>query len=345
MVWQAEELRAAEEEARREAAAAAQRIRSLEQQLQTKVKEEGGVAALAGRLAEAEQEVVAGKEREERLRLRSEAAEERAREASQLAQELAAKVARMEAMEAAAKEAAAAAEERLAALARQVEEMKRKEQAAAEVSSELQQRVRKAEASDAASQQLVAQLEVKAERAEKETRKAREALGEANERVTFFFRIMKGLRDRERAALDAVAEANARLAEVGVEAAQRRRREEVMKEAWTLASERVELLSQQVARIETMRVDARQVAEAAAKEFLQAASSAEVRRGGRQSECSESLGFLGAGKCTASIIFAIKGLLQDSNVKSLSMYLCVERDAHSPNHSGPRKHFAGQVFS
>ncbi|CAI5461713.1 unnamed protein product, partial [Closterium sp. Yama58-4] len=225
-------------------------------------------SALHSQLSEVSQELSLLQERERELLSAHEAAEAKAQAAEERAAELANRIAQMEEMEAAAKEAAAVALERMQALAEQVKELSEKERAAAARMGEMETRLEEASEKAAADHDRMVKLEDRAERAEKEARKAQEALGAANERVKFFFRVMRGLRDRERAAKEAMHAATDRLEAAVTEAENLRRKDELMREAWAVASERIELLTRQVQQVEGLKMEVKREAVDAAKVFL-----------------------------------------------------------------------------
>ncbi|CAI5535704.1 unnamed protein product [Closterium sp. Naga37s-1] len=225
-------------------------------------------SALHSQLTEVSQELSLLQERERELLSAHEAAEAKAQAAEERAAELANRIAQMEEMEAAAKEAAAVALERMQALAEQVKELSEKERAASARMGEMETRLEEASEKAAADHDLMVKLEDRAERAEKEARKAQEALGAANERVKFFFRVMRGLRDRERAAKEAMHAATDRLEAAVTEAENLRRKDELMREAWAVASERIELLTRQVQQVEGLKMEVKREAVDAAKVFL-----------------------------------------------------------------------------
>ncbi|CAI5511113.1 unnamed protein product [Closterium sp. Naga37s-1] len=212
--------------------------------------------------------LLTAQERERELLSAHEAAEAKAQAAEERAADLANRIAQMEEMEAAAKEAAAVALERMQALAEQVKELSEKERAASARMGEMETRLEEASEKAAADHDLMVKLEDRAERAEKEARKAQEALGAANERVKFFFRVMRGLRDRERAAKEAMHAATDRLEAAVTEAENLRRKDELMREAWAVASERIELLTRQVQQVEGLKMEVKREAVDAAKVFL-----------------------------------------------------------------------------
>ncbi|CAI5954381.1 unnamed protein product [Closterium sp. NIES-65] len=212
--------------------------------------------------------LLTAQERERELLSAHEAAEAKAQAAEERAADLANRIAQMEEMEAAAKEAAAVALERMQALAEQVKELSEKERAASARMGEMETRLEEASEKSAADHDLMVKLEDRAERAEKEARKAQEALGAANERVKFFFRVMRGLRDRERAAKEAMHAATDRLEAAVTEAENLRRKDELMREAWAVASERIELLTRQVQQVEGLKMEVKREAVDAAKVFL-----------------------------------------------------------------------------
>ncbi|CAI5948092.1 unnamed protein product [Closterium sp. NIES-65] len=225
-------------------------------------------SALHSQLTEVSQELSLLQERERELLSAHEAAEAKAQAAEERAADLANRIAQMEEMEAAAKEAAAVALERMQALAEQVKELSEKERAASARMGEMETRLEEASEKSAADHDLMVKLEDRAERAEKEARKAQEALGAANERVKFFFRVMRGLRDRERAAKEAMHAATDRLEAAVTEAENLRRKDELMREAWAVASERIELLTRQVQQVEGLKMEVKREAVDAAKVFL-----------------------------------------------------------------------------
>ncbi|CAI6008864.1 unnamed protein product [Closterium sp. NIES-65] len=225
-------------------------------------------SALHSQLTEVSQELSLLQERERELLSAHEAAEAKAQAAEERAADLANRIAQMEEMEAAAKEAAAVALERMQALAEQVKELSEKERAASARMGEMETRLEEASEKAAADHDLMVKLEDRAERAEKEARKAQEALGAANERVKFFFRVMRGLRDRERAAKEAMHAATDRLEAAVTEAENLRRKDELMREAWAVASERIELLTRQVQQVEGLKMEVKREAVDAAKVFL-----------------------------------------------------------------------------
>ncbi|CAI5506375.1 unnamed protein product [Closterium sp. Naga37s-1] len=225
-------------------------------------------SALHSQLTEVSQELSLLQERERELLSAHEAAEAKAQAAEERAADLANRIAQMEEMEAAAKEAAAVALERMQALAEQVKELSEKERAATARMGEMETRLEEASEKAAADHDLMVKLEDRAERAEKEARKAQEALGAANERVKFFFRVMRGLRDRERAAKEAMHAATDRLEAAVTEAENLRRKDELMREAWAVASERIELLTRQVQQVEGLKMEVKREAVDAAKVFL-----------------------------------------------------------------------------
>ncbi|CAI5499011.1 unnamed protein product [Closterium sp. Naga37s-1] len=212
--------------------------------------------------------LLTAQERERELLSAHEAAEAKAQAAEERAADLANRIAQMEEMEAAAKEAAAVALERMQALAEQVKELSEKERAATARMGEMETSLEEASEKAAADHDLMVKLEDRAERAEKEARKAQEALGAANERVKFFFRVMRGLRDRERAAKEAMHAATDRLEAAVTEAENLRRKDELMREAWAVASERIELLTRQVQQVEGLKMEVKREAVDAAKVFL-----------------------------------------------------------------------------
>ncbi|GJP45607.1 hypothetical protein CLOM_g4977 [Closterium sp. NIES-68] len=233
-------------------------------------------SALNSQLNQVSRELSLIQERERELLSAHEAAEAKAQAAEERAADLANRIAQMEEMEAAAKEAAAVALERMQTLADQVKELSVKERVVTARMGEMEGRLEEASEKATLDHDRMVKLEDRAERAEKEARKAQEALGAANERVKFFFRVMRGLRDRERAAKEAMHAATDRLEAAVTEAENLRRKDELMTEAWAVASERIELLTRQVQQVEGLKMEVKREAVDAAKDFLHATDDSQL---------------------------------------------------------------------